>query len=154
MFVHHIDHPVAKSPQGKQEDEEDKDEQDVSAVLQNEHAFFRGEARIERSRSMFGSRNVHNFTSILLLERDPHLRANHDGVRDVACAARIDDNLNIRLKVTPACELKTVRELDDLFRLGQSAARPPRAAREIAANIAVNKIQDRSIGFAMRKKSF
>src|SRR6266550_1357480 len=42
MFVHHVDHAVAKSPKRKQEDEEEKSEDDLASVLEHEHAATRG----------------------------------------------------------------------------------------------------------------
>ena len=39
VLIHHVDHPVAKSPQGKQQDEKEKGEEDVLAVVGDEHAF-------------------------------------------------------------------------------------------------------------------
>ena len=38
VLVHHIDHPVAKSPERKEKDEKEKGEGDVAAVLEHEHA--------------------------------------------------------------------------------------------------------------------
>jgi len=37
MFVHHVDHPVAKSPKRKQEDEEEEGESDFASVFEHEH---------------------------------------------------------------------------------------------------------------------
>jgi hypothetical protein len=40
MLIHHVDHPVTKSPQGKQQNEEEKGEENVLAVVGDKHAFF------------------------------------------------------------------------------------------------------------------
>ena len=42
VLVHHVNHPVAESPKGKQQDEEEEGEEDVLAVVSDEHAFLGG----------------------------------------------------------------------------------------------------------------
>ena len=42
VLVHHVDHPVAEAPEGKQQDEEDECEEDIPAVVRDEHALSRG----------------------------------------------------------------------------------------------------------------
>ena len=42
MFVHDVDHPVTKSPQSEEQNEEEEGEEDVLAVVRNKHAFFGG----------------------------------------------------------------------------------------------------------------
>jgi hypothetical protein len=39
VLVHHVNHPVAKSPKGKQENEPNKGEEDILAVIGDEHAL-------------------------------------------------------------------------------------------------------------------
>jgi hypothetical protein len=42
MFVHDVDHPVAESPKGKEQDQEKEGEEDVLSVVRDEHTFFNG----------------------------------------------------------------------------------------------------------------
>src|SRR5437764_5306631 len=42
MFVHHVDHSVAKTPKREQEDKEEESESDVASVLDHEHPAPRG----------------------------------------------------------------------------------------------------------------
>jgi hypothetical protein len=42
VLVHHVNHPVAESPKGKQQDEEEEGEDDVLAVISDEHTLFNG----------------------------------------------------------------------------------------------------------------
>ena len=83
MFVHHVDHPVAKSPEREQQDEGDEGEEDVPSIIQHEHAAFRRKARIERSRWRLGcahdcdlDRFVLNVTPICARRQD---RARNSG---------------------------------------------------------------------------
>jgi len=40
VLVHDINHPVAESPKGKQQDKEEEREEDVLAVVSDEHTLF------------------------------------------------------------------------------------------------------------------
>jgi hypothetical protein len=42
VLVHHVNHPIAESPKGKQQDEEEEGEQDILAVVSDKHAFLGG----------------------------------------------------------------------------------------------------------------
>src|SRR5947208_1591562 len=42
MFIHHVDHAVAKSPKRKEEDEEEEGEDDAAPVFEYEHPAPRG----------------------------------------------------------------------------------------------------------------
>src|SRR5438046_10630881 len=42
MFVHHVDHSVAKTPKREKEDKEEESESDVASVLDHEHPAPRG----------------------------------------------------------------------------------------------------------------
>src|ERR1700736_4865443 len=93
VFVHYIDHAITESPKGKQEDEKHKDEQDVSAVLQDKHAFFWAETRIERRRPVFERGSVHVEPDVSDLERQTHFRADHYGIGDSTGSSRINHPL-------------------------------------------------------------
>jgi hypothetical protein len=61
VLVHHVNHPVAKSPKGEQENEQNKGEEDILAVISNEHFLFRGGARIiEGHRVISGGDSIHD----------------------------------------------------------------------------------------------
>jgi hypothetical protein len=63
MFVHHVDHPVSKTPEGEEKDEEDEGEEHIPPVIGDEHLFLASGARIEQDGMMFGSRSVHDNVS-------------------------------------------------------------------------------------------
>jgi hypothetical protein len=61
VFIHYVNHPVAKSPKGKQRDEQDEGEENVPAIISNEHLLFRGGARIVEWNRMVSRRcSIHN----------------------------------------------------------------------------------------------
>src|SRR4029077_20371886 len=58
----------------------------------------------------------------LSLERDAHLRADHDRIRNITCAAGIDHILQVRLNVTPLRHLKSMPVFQHLLGIGEVMA--------------------------------
>jgi hypothetical protein len=52
VLIHHVNHPVAKSPESKEQKEEEKDKKDVLPVTRHEHAFLLGVHLLEEPRAL------------------------------------------------------------------------------------------------------
>src|SRR6476646_5419381 len=87
----------------------------------------------------------------LSLERDAHLRADHDRIRNITCAAWIDHILQVRLNVTPLRHLKSMSDLQHLLGIGEVTAGHVNTVRVIITELAVNKMQDGAVVIASGK---
>src|SRR6476469_5972151 len=77
----------------------------------------------------------------LSLERDAHLRADHDRIRNITCAAGIDHILQVRLNVTPLRHLKSMSDFQHFLGIGEVTSGHVNTAREIITQLAVNTVQ-------------
>src|SRR4029077_9095053 len=95
VLVHHVNHSVAESPKSKQQDEQNEGEEDVPAIISNEHFLFRGGARIiERHRMLFGGGSIHDSSVYIFASWKVSFILGH-GIGNVGGAVEVKDPLDI-----------------------------------------------------------
>jgi len=65
------------------------------------------------------------------IERDAHLRADHDRIRNITCPTGIDYILQVRLKITPLRHLKSMSDFQHLLGFGEVTSGDVDTARVI-----------------------
>src|SRR5437667_9767098 len=76
----------------------------------------------------------------LSLERDAHLRADHDRIRNITCAAGIDHILQVRMNVTPLRHLKSISDFEHLLGSREMMAEHVHTGRITISYIHVKKL--------------
>src|SRR5438876_5058478 len=90
----------------------------------------------------------------LSLERNAHLRADHDRIRNITCAAWIDHILQVRLNVTPLRHLKSMSDFQHFLGIGEVTSGHVNTARVVITDMAVNKMQHGAVIIAPGKQAF
>src|SRR5205823_9599980 len=88
---------------------------------------------------------------LLSSKRDAYLRADHDRIRNIICAAGIDHILQIRLNVTPLRHLKSMSDFQHLLGFGEVTAGHVNTAGVVVTKFAVNEVQHGAVVVAPGK---